>query len=273
MRLYKSFSTNTSTPEPTEAAHHMAKNKKDKRNRQWEDEVAVFRGFRENASEKKAHARRNGYKLPFFDYLDSYQEEFKKIGERAKKEFAPHLLDVIETDEAMVVRDSWTEFGIPADWRHMVYHVEEKPEGETKHTTPGEMKNVFGVVHTFRTPADELRLLVLMKKTVTTNVVYSELKYAGRIGILLHEIGHVKDIIQGNHFDNEKGFADPVNAEVSANCYALEQCRKYGYQMSCDNFVAALLRETTGFRGEVSKKTFETCDMTKPQSWQDFWGD
>jgi hypothetical protein len=245
--------------------------KKDARNRQWEEEVAVFNGFRENASEKKAHARRKGYTLPFFDYLDSYQEEFKKIGERAKREFAPYLFDVIETDEAMVVRDGWTEFGIPPDWRHLVYHVEQEQQSEAEQGTPGELRNVFGVVHTFRTPADELRLLVLMKKTVPTNVVFSELKYAGRIGILLHEIGHVRDIIQGRHFDNEKGVADPINAEVSANCYALEQCRKYGYQMSCDNFVTALQSDKTGFRGEVSKKTFETCDMTHPQSWQDFW--
>jgi hypothetical protein len=133
------------------------------------------------------------------------------------------------------------------------------------------MKSVFGVVHTFRTPANELRLLVLMKKTVPTNVVFSELKYGAKLGILLHEIGHVKDIIQGNHFNHETGVADPINAEVSANCYALEQCRKYGYQMSCDNFVTALRSDKRGFRGEVAKKTFETCDLTRPQSWHDFW--
>lgn len=252
----------------------MTKKRKEKSNRnaQWEREKADFDSWRENASEKKARARRNGYTLPFFDYLDSYQEEYKKIGERAKKEFAPHLFDVIETDETIVVRTSWTEFGIPADWQHLVYHAEEPQPNEVKHTAPTEMKTVFGVVHTFRTPSNELRLLALMKKTVQTNVKYSELKYAGRIGILLHEIGHVRDIIQGRFFNHETGVAEPLNAEVSANCYALEQCRKCGYQMSCDNFVTALRNDTTGFRGEVARKTFETCDMTRPQSWLDFMG-
>jgi len=252
----------------------MAKKRRDKqatRNDQWEAEVAVFREFREDAAEKKARARQNGYKLPFFDYLDSFTEEFKNICVRAKKEFAPYLFNVVETDEEMVVRESWTEFGIPPGWKPVVYHVEEQHQSDTHDKGPPEKKTAFGVVHTFRTPEGELRLLVLMKKSLKTNVVYSELKYGMKIGILLHELGHVRDIIEGKHFAPEKGFADPVNAEVSANCYALKQCRKYGYQMSCDNFVTALQNDVSGFRGEVARKTFETCDMTKPESWQDYW--
>jgi hypothetical protein len=248
----------------------MAQTRKQKRaalNQQWAEEEAIIQAHRQNASHNKAAARAAGYALPFFDYLDSFTDEFNRVVQRAKREFSPYLFDVIETDGEMLVRSSWDEFRIPASWKPVVYYAERPTESSTEPTT------IYGVVHTFRTPENERRLLVLILKSIKTNVVYTELKYGLKIAFLLHELGHVRDIIDGRHFDPDNGVADPLNAEVSANCYALDQCRKNGYAMTFANFVTALRSDMTGFRGEVARKTFETCDMTPPKSWEDYMPD
>jgi hypothetical protein len=60
----------------------MSKDKDKKRRQrqaQWEKEKAQIDDMRRNAPEVKRALRRVGCDLPFYDYLDSYSEEFARI--------------------------------------------------------------------------------------------------------------------------------------------------------------------------------------------------
>src|SRR5262249_47608528 len=69
--------------------------------------IAPIADAKRNAPLIKSHLKARGCDLPFYDYLDSYEEEFQRIVARAEAEY-PSLIDVrvVEHDDG---RCGWSE--------------------------------------------------------------------------------------------------------------------------------------------------------------------
>ena len=72
--------------------------KRARRQRQWEEEDKTIRDLRAKAPYIKMILRGRGCVLPFYDYLDSYPDEFQRIATAAKNEH-PSLIGIHEVDD------------------------------------------------------------------------------------------------------------------------------------------------------------------------------
>ena len=70
------------------------KKAKQQKQRQWEKENESVTNFRSQAPQLKPFLRSKGCDLPFYDFLDSYSDEFQRIVTEAKGNH-PSLLDVL----------------------------------------------------------------------------------------------------------------------------------------------------------------------------------
>src|SRR5689334_4590427 len=70
-----------------------------RRQRQWERENARFASLHAQAARLKPWLRSKGYDLPFYDGLDSYAEEFRRIAAEARADHTS-LLGVEEVEDA-----------------------------------------------------------------------------------------------------------------------------------------------------------------------------
>ncbi len=97
-----------------------------------------------------------------------------------------------------------------------------------------------------------------------------------KIPALRHEIGNVKDMVQGINFDFDKGVARVIDAEVYANQFALEQCVKRGYRQSLILWLDSYRQYVDGddYRAEVARRTLDGAPTDDAiADWQEFMGD
>ena len=97
--------------------------RKESQDAKWEAENASVQDFWAKADRVKAHVRAQGCNLPFFDFLDSYEEEFRRVVAWAKNTF-PSLHGVFEVSAELLADDAgYQHLRLPADWKKIWFNA------------------------------------------------------------------------------------------------------------------------------------------------------
>ena len=241
--------------------------KRARRQRQWEEEDKTIRDLRAKAPYIKMILRRRGCVLPFYDYLDSYPDEFQRIATAAKNEH-PSLIGIHEVDDHIFATSEkcWSQLGC-GDLQQVFFNI----EGDlSDYGAASPDANLCGSMSAFLDSAQNVRSIILIRQTVKGTVQHRELKYALKLASLLHEIGHVQDLERGLHFDVPTRRFDVIEAEVFAHLFALEQMAQRNLHQSF-NMLADGLRDTIpkgGYGAEVAQKVLERLPAHQLIDWQ-----
>lgn len=101
---------------------------------------------------------------------------------------------------------------------------------------------------------------------------HKEYKYALKLPVLLHEVGHVKDMEGKVHFDRDSKTVDLIEAEVYAHCFSLNECFDRAYYMSGEMYLDSLTayKHASGYRGEVVRRLLNRFEKPVFRQWMDF---
>lgn len=246
------------------------KNKRDDRTRKresWERECEQIRKFKANASQMKRLLQQNGCELPFYDFLDSYEEEFQRIADAARAEHAS-LLGIHEVDDQMYSnreRD-WSKLGY-TDFEQIFWDIKEDvPDYGRKGTD----KNMCGFMSALLDADRNVRSVILIRRTVKMSLQHREYKYALKIASLLHEVGHVHDLEQGLNFDFPTKSLSLIEAEVFAHLYCLDHLARrnllQSFQMVKGGLEDAIPKG--GYLSEVAQKVLERMPSYQLTDWE-----
>lgn len=235
---------------------------------QWERENKQLREIRSNVLEKKAALKAKGCFLPFYDFLDSYEDEFKKVVAWARTEFRS-LHDVFELlpDE---MDNDWKRLGLPGDWQQIFFKCDDEHAASYNDDDPN--ANLRGGAVGFLDFNNNLHTIIQVIKNPQFGKKHKEHKYAFKIPILFHEVGHVKDYEEKINFNHETKTADLIEAEVFAHLFALKECYQRAYYISGDSWLASLMKhkDHTDYRGEVVRRVIERFEKPAFMPWLDF---
>jgi hypothetical protein len=238
-----------------------------KKKKQWEQEDKTIKNFWAKAPYIKAILQRRGCILPFYDHLDSYADEFRRIADAAQAEY-PSLLGVHEVDDAIFSDNekNWPKLGY-GDLQRIVFGIE---DGVSDYDTVSADANLRGSMSAFLDPDGNLRSVILIQQSVKASVRHREYKYAMKIASLFHEIGHVQDLERGLNFDVPERRLQIVEAEVFAHLFALEQMAQRNLAESLDILVRGLRDAIPqgGYLSEVAKTVLERSPTYQLVKWQ-----
>jgi len=240
-----------------------------KKQRQWEQEAESIKNFRVKAPYIKLIVRGRGCQLPFYDYLDSYADEFQRIADAARIEH-PSLLGVHEVDDAIFAENekNWPKLGY-SDLQQIFFQIE---EDVPDYGTGSLDANLCGSMSAFLDKDGTLRSVILIRQSVKCSLQHRELKYALKIASLLHEIGHVQDLEQGINFDVPARRLRVIEAEVVAHLFALEQMAQRSltksFQMLADGLRDAIPKG--GYVSKVAESVLERLPSYQLVDWQAF---
>jgi len=183
-----------------------------KRQAKYEKERATVLGFRKQAPQLKPHLRKVGCDLPFYDFLDSYEEEFSRTVTAAMKGL-PTLHGVHEVDLPDFESTDWSLFGCDPK-QQIFFNVDDQ---FASYGTGNPKANVRGSAAYFLDGTSDYRAVVLIPRNPKSSVEYKDLKYSIKIAALLHELGHVQDAERQINMDPIALRFDVINAEAYAN--------------------------------------------------------
>jgi hypothetical protein len=232
---------------------------KAKKHLKWEREDKQIKEYRAKAPYLKSFLRGRGCVLPFYDFLDSYEDEFHRIADAAKAEH-PSLLGVHEVDDQSYFEDvlNWSKLGY-GHLNQVFFDIEDSVPGYGRKGTDATM---CGCMSTFLDADQNVRTVILIRQTVKIALQHREFKYAFKIASLLHEIGHVHDLENEINFDLSAKRLNLIEAEVFANLFCLEQLAKRCFVHSFrtvesalrDAISQVLTAVQNGGAGEVSRR-------------------
>lgn len=246
----------------------MSKRKdKEKANKQkkWEKENESIKNFRAQAPQLKPFLRSNGCDLPFYDFLDSYADEFERIIVEAKGQY-PTLVNVHEVDDGVYRKTDWSDLGY-VGYQQIIFSTDDALDDYGTHNAKA---NLCGRTSAFTCPDQKLRTVVVIRRTVT-DFEHRELKYVTKIAALLHEIGHVHDIENAINFDVRAKTTNIFEAEAFAHLFALERLAERQLVQSY-NLLANALRgaiNDKGYLGEVARRVVQRMPEHKLIVWSD----
>ncbi|MEX1028158.1 MAG: hypothetical protein WD049_09165 [Candidatus Paceibacterota bacterium] len=248
---------------------HTKKNaEKEQRNRKWRQEKATIKEFRAKAPHMKALLRSRGCDLPFYDYLDSYSEEFHRTVEAAKAAY-PSLLGVHEVDDQTFAAETqeWSQFGY-SDLEQVFFKIEDTFADYGSSPLDA---NLCGSMSAFHDSAGNVRSVILIRRSVQTSVQHHELKYAFKIISLVHEIGHVEDLERGINFDVPSRHLDVIAAEAYAHLFALERLARRNLVQSFNTLVDGLRDSVSadGYISKVAQQVLERLPEYQLTHWQE----
>jgi hypothetical protein len=129
-----------------------------RKKQKWETEDAGIKARWQKAPQMKAALRAKGCVLPFYDFLDSYEVEFKKLVAWAKAEFRS-LHDVYEVSHADLDNDSnWTRLGLPKHWQQVRFDCD--GDLAASYTKRDSNANMRGSTVAFRDDTNNLHTIV-----------------------------------------------------------------------------------------------------------------
>ena len=101
---------------------------------------------------------------------------------------------------------------------------------------------------------------------------HKEYKYALKLPVLLHEIGHVKDFEGKVNLDRDSKTADLIEGEVYANLFALDECFRRGFYISGRMYLDSLTayRDASDYRGEVARRLLDRFQHPTYRQWMDY---
>lgn len=247
-------------------AKSNSQQKRARRQRQWEEEDKTVRELRAKAPYIKMILRGRGCVLPFYDYLDSYLDEFQRIATAAKKEH-PSLIGIHEVDDRTFAtsENNWSQLGC-GDLRQVFFNID---GNYSDYGAASPDANLCGSMTAFLDSDQNVRSVILLRQTVKGTVQHRELKYALKLASLLHEIGHVQDLERGLHFDVVAKHFDVIEAEVFAHLFALKEMAQRSFRQSFNMLVDGL-RDTIpkgGYGAEVAEKVLQRLPAYQLIDW------
>jgi len=250
----------------------MSSREKEKKLRQqkakYEDEKATIENFRKVAPKLKPLLRRAGCDLPFFDFLDSYEEEFGRIVTTAIQQF-PSLLSIHEVDDSEYLQPDWPKYGVDAD-KQVFFDIDERfaQYGKNRNSKA----NIRGSATFFLDDNGGYKSVVLIPRSPKCSFEYKDLKYAFKIASLLHELGHIEDAELRINIDVPEKRFGLVEAEAYANKYALEKladrCLYQTYRILFDGMVE--LASSGDYEAEVGRLVLERHSHRQIPNWNEF---
>jgi hypothetical protein len=238
--------------------------------RQYEKEKASIEGFRKMAVKVKPHLRKNGCDLPFYDFLDSWEEEFNRIKLRAIDEFQS-LVGIHEVDKKTFFAPNYADYG--CDPTTLVdFDLGERFTNYGRKSATTQV-NMQGATTYFLDGDGGFTSLVLIPKNPPIRWQYKEFRYAFNLPVLVHELGHVQDAEKRINLDPSAKRFDVVEGEVYANCYALDQLAnrylRHSYMMMYDAIAESAARPVE-FEAEIGRLVVERHPRRDLMDWNDF---
>ena len=254
-----------------------AKKRRDRKRKAKEDQRShtnqTLADFRRQAPAIKQFLKQRGYEWKFYDYLDSYRDAFEReIGRALQK--CPSLLGVHEVDDDDYFATNHdailTKLGL-AELRQVFFNG---TDVANDYLAKDKKSNVNGVTVAYRDGEEELKTLVLIRKTVP-NELNVEAKYALKLIALFHELGHVKDWEQGIHL--KEGDVAVLDAEVYAHEFGLRKLMEGDYRAALNVLLPALeeSQKTKDYRKKVADRIvgsdlFVKCQECAKENWSDY---
>lgn len=242
------------------------------RNRKLDKESEILRQCRENANKLIPRLRSAGCDLAFYDFLDSYADEFNEIIETALQSHKS-LHAVNELPLKLVRNTDWTKYA-PADFKQLHFELPDDQEDYAKQNTKS---NLNGHATFFLDSSECLRSIITIEKNPKGLVHITDLQYAFKVASLLHEIGHVDDAEKGinirtNGLQTTGLDMNVVPAEVYANVFALNElsrrCLRHSYLMFYE--AISKMAATPGYVGEIGAEVMSQHQFVDIPDWQKF---
>lgn len=252
--------------------------KKHHQKMKYEQQKQSIESFRRMAPKVKSALRTIGVDLPFYDYLDNYQSEFSRFADEAKMEMKT-LVGVHELDIGEFRNPDWGKFGLDKE-QQITFSLDDRfSEYGKKFSGNGKLTKTSvrfeGDTTYFLDGGGGFHSIVKLPRNPKGSLTHSDLKYAVKIGILLHEIGHVYDAENRINIDPISRRFDVVEGEAFAHCYALdhlaEQYLVGSYNMLYDSMEAMAV--SGGYEGEIGELVCESHPRKTLVNWQDYWND
>ena len=163
---------------------------------------------------------------PFIDGFDSYRAEYefwKSLG------LVRGLLGILElSSQDMVEKDTsqlLAELGF-GEHEHLTHLIQvDNSERSTDRTTGG------GWTSATRDSFGKIRPFIFVQKEVGDPKLGGEEEAVYKLLILLHELGHAKDIVDQTNYNHEELTLDIVEAEIYAHRFVLQHLRRMGYRL------------------------------------------
>ena len=235
----------------------MAKDAKKRKRELREREHSRLRASFEELHQKGIYIKRvyrqRGINLPFYDYYDSYFDEFLRVAAEAKQQF-PSLLNIVEADDEEYFGTDRSRFA--AGMQQIFWRTEAEENG---YGTSRDKSNVNGYTNAFIKEDGEVKTLVVIRKGIPNSKPHREFKYVLKLVALLHELGHVDDMEREINFNHAAKTFDVIEAEVFAHLYSLRRMAERNYYQ-CFNMLVEALRKYTGgtnYLRDVAKLTLE----------------
>jgi hypothetical protein len=250
-----------------------AKDKERERKRrkaQWEREKAEIDNYRRFGPRFKSALRAKGCVLPFYEALDSAEDEFRRIVEWAKANH-PSLQGVFEVGvDDLDDEEGWRRLGLPSDWTQVFYTCGD--EAAQSYKSRDTTANLRGAATGFFDGGGVFRTIIQVIKNPECSWEHKEYKYLLKLPVLLHEIGHVKDYEEKINFDRDTKTADLIEGEVYANVFALTECFRRGYHLGGEMFLDSWAQYVNdeGYRGEMARRLFQRFQKPTYKKWQDY---
>lgn len=239
-----------------------------KQKERYEHEKQKLVGLRKDAKQWKAALRTVGCDLPFYDVLDSYEAEFNRLVEAARREFKT-LREVRVIDRPSFVRLDVADLGYPED--RLIHVAATASEPDYREDKPGKVTG--GITFFVREPDADFSSVIILPSCPIAGPRTPEIRYAALIGIFLHEVGHVADAERGGFLDPRIPKFDVVEGEAYANCFALERladrCLGTSYEFLFDTIILGPINDE-GFPGKVSRRVCELHPRREIPSWQSY---
>ena len=222
------------------------------------------RSIHANAPQVKAALRAKGCDLPFYDFLDSYADEFARTVDEAKRQH-PTLVAVHEVERVQFREIDWSALGY-ANYQQIIFETDDDV-GDYGSDDPA--ANLSGKAAAFRDRNNELRTVIVLRRRIERNMP-RDMQYALKVAALLHEIGHVHDIENRINFDVDARRANVLEGEVFANLFCLDKLASRQLLQSYA-MVANALREASvrnDFLGEVARRVLQRLPDHRLVDWQ-----
>lgn len=248
----------------------MSKRKEKARQRNqrtWEKNRDSIELDVDNAPGIKAVLRENGCDLPFYEFLDSYADEFHRIVREAKSKY-PTLIDVHEVDDSVYDTPEWSAHLGYAALTKILFDIEERITDYGEHEG---VANICGITSAFLDSQGGLRTVVMIRNCPKGGDRHREVRYALKVVALAHEIGHVHDIEHGTNFDVSARRSNIIEAEIFAHLHSFDVLAKrqmvHSYEMLHEALVKA--RTGQGYFGEVARGVIERLPKHPLVRWND----
>lgn len=240
--------------------------------RQREREREGFLEFRAKAPHAKRLAKHRGFPLQFYDYLDSYEEDFYCLVAEAKQRH-PGLVDVHEVDDKTWKNHSWQKLGYD-EFEQVLFEDDNLPGdyGQlSRFAAPAEVE-IAGFASAFIARDGSVKAGVTIKRNPRSRHVYKEFLYAAKCIALCHELGHVYDYFHSINFDIPNRRANIIEAEAFANDFALttlaNRGHRQGYNMLFDALQSAVPHDD--YMGSVSRLVMARHPRREIPDWSDY---